>query len=333
MKILATGAAGFIGFHLTKKLLELGHEVVGIDNVNDYYDVNLKYGRLRELGIEFSSLEDGVTYFGEKGLEFLKCDLEDYSFLSELFRSKQFETVVHLAAQAGVRYSIESPFSYVKSNLVGFANILELCRHHSIQHLVYASSSSVYGDSTDIPFKESQRTDSPVSLYAATKKSNEVLAHAYSHLYGFRTSGLRFFTVYGPWGRPDMAPILFADAISKGETIKVFNQGNMKRDFTFVDDIVEGIIGVTTVKKRDSLYEVYNIGNSKPVDLMEFIKEMERQLGKKAKLKMMPMQAGDVKLTYADTSKLADEVDYKPNTSLGVGLRTFVSWHQSYYNV
>ena len=331
MKILVTGTAGFIGFHLTKRLLEMGHEVVGIDNVNDYYDVNLKYGRLRELGIEFSELEDRVTYFGNKELEFIKCDLEDYSFLSELFTRKNFETVVHLAAQAGVRYSIESPFSYVKSNLVGFSNILELCRHHGIGHLVYASSSSVYGDSTDIPFKESHRTDSPVSLYAATKKSNEVLAHAYSQLYGFRTSGLRFFTVYGPWGRPDMAPILFANAISKGETIKVFNKGDMKRDFTFVDDIVEGIVGITAVEKRESLYEVYNIGNSKPVDLMEFIKEMERQLGKKAKLKMMPMQAGDVKLTYADTSKLSDEVDYKPNTPLGDGLRTFVSWHQSYY--
>ena len=330
MKILVTGTAGFIGFHITKRLAEQGNEVVGLDNLNNYYDVNLKLARLKALGFEQVDFEYGKTIKNEEALSFVKCDLTDYESLNKLFSEFNFDAVIHLAAQAGVRYSIESPFSYVQSNLLGFSNILELCRHHKINHLIYASSSSVYGDSTDIPFREGQKTDSPVSLYAATKKSNEVMAYAYSHLYGFKATGLRFFTVYGPWGRPDMAPILFAEAIRKGETIKVFNNGEMQRDFTFIDDIVEGILGVLCSKNQNSNHEVFNIGNSKPVDLMKFIEEMENQMDKKANLKMMPMQPGDVKMTFADTTKLADSIDYHPNTSLEEGLRTFVAWFKNY---
>lgn len=330
MKILVTGAAGFIGFHVTKKLLQLGHSIVGIDNLNDYYDVNLKLARLHALGLKSEEFIYGECYGDVDNLSFFKYDLTDYDVLNELFSEAGFEAVVHLGAQAGVRYSIESPFSYVQSNLVGFSNVLELCRHHNVGHLVFASSSSVYGNSTDIPFQEHQNTDHPVSLYAATKKSNEVMAHAYSHLYGFRTTGLRFFTVYGPWGRPDMAPILFAEAISKDETIRVFNNGDMQRDFTYVDDIVTGIINVLGYESQEIKHEIFNIGNSKPVDLMEFIKAMEKEMGKKANLKMLPMQPGDVKLTYADTSKLSKATGYSPTTSLEDGLRTFVKWFYDY---
>ncbi|NKI31204.1 NAD-dependent epimerase/dehydratase family protein [Croceivirga thetidis] len=330
MNILVTGTAGFIGFHVTKKLEELGMQVVGLDNLNNYYDVNLKLARLKALGFEQQNFDYGSINTKNNALSFIKCDLTDYESLNNLFSEFSFDAVIHLAAQAGVRYSIESPFSYVQSNLVGFSNILELCRHHKIKHLIYASSSSVYGDSKEIPFNEEQKTDAPISLYAATKKSNEVMAFAYSHLYGFKASGLRFFTVYGPWGRPDMAPILFAEAIQKGETIKVFNNGEMQRDFTFINDIVEGILGVLNMPNENLKHEVFNIGNSKPIDLMDFIREMEKQMGKKAVLKMMPMQPGDVKMTFADTKKLADCIEYRPNTSLEDGLRTFVTWFKNY---
>ena len=333
MKILVTGAAGFIGFHLTQRLVGMGHEVIGLDNLNTYYDVNLKYARLRELGFTQSEFNYGEIVVKDKNLGFIKCNLEDYEVLSAFFKKNKFDVIMHLAAQAGVRYSIESPFSYVQSNLVGFSNILELCRHHGVGHLIFASSSSVYGDNLDVPFKEDQKTDQQVSLYAATKKSNEVMAHAYSHLYGFQTTGLRFFTVYGPWGRPDMAPMLFAEAISKGNPIKVFNNGEMQRDFTYIDDIIEGLVKMLNHKRGEDLkHEVFNIGNASPIQLMDFITTMENELGEKALLQMMPMQPGDVKITYADTGKLEKAVAYRPTTSLQEGLCAFVKWYKDYHN-
>ncbi|GAB7086278.1 NAD-dependent epimerase [Marinifilum fragile] len=331
MKILVTGAAGFIGFHLVETLVKEGHEVVGIDNINDYYDVNLKFARLNESGIDrYLITENGqlIASSKNKTYSFAKIDITDLQKLEKLFVEENFTHVVNLAAQAGVRYSLENPHAYVQSNLVGFVNILECCRHNKIEHLVYASSSSVYGANSKIPFSEEDRVDHPVSLYAATKKSNELMAHTYSHLYDLPTTGLRFFTVYGPWGRPDMAPMLFAKAITKGVAINVFNNGEMQRDFTYIDDIVEGIVRcVSTLPKKQPRAEVFNIGNSKPVDLMEFISTMEDCLGLYAEKNFMPMQEGDVKKTWANTELLEKVTGYAPNYELKKGVKRFTDWY------
>lgn len=318
-KILVTGAAGFIGFHLAKRLLERGDEIVGIDNMNDYYTPKLKEARLAQI-------------VNHPSFKFIKGDIADRELIPRLFEDEKFDKVVNLAAQAGVRYSIENPFAYVDSNLVGFANILECCRHNGTKHLVYASSSSVYGGNKKVPFSEEDKVDNPVSLYAATKKANELMASCYTKLYGFPATGLRFFTVYGPWGRPDMAPILFATAIRDGKPIKVFNNGDMMRDFTYVDDIVEGIIrvldskGNEAPKEGETLHAVYNIGCSNPVKLMDFIDTIEEAMGKKAEKIMMPMQPGDVYQTYADTTRLEQDMGYKPHVSLKEGIGEFIGW-------
>ena len=336
MKILVTGTAGFIGFHLAKRLIAEGYETIGLDNINDYYDVRLKYTRLKETGISQSD----VTY--EKMLQsntftnyrFIKLNLEDRSSLEALFAEEKFDYVVNLAAQAGVRYSIENPHTYIDSNIVGFINILECCRHNAIKHLVYASSSSVYGNSDHVPFSENDRVDYPISLYAASKKANELMAHTYSHLYHLPTTGLRFFTVYGPYGRPDMALFLFAQAISEGKPIKVFNNGDLSRDFTYIDDIVEGMVRVMShIPNTNNLqpyYQLFNIGHSQPVQLMDFIRTIETALKQKALLEMYPMQQGDVKTTYADTSDLEKAVNYKPQTTIQEGIKHFTAWWKSY---
>jgi UDP-glucuronate 4-epimerase len=336
MNILVTGAAGFIGFHLSKKLVEAGHNVVGLDNINDYYDPQLKFARLKELGI---SEKDSSNYNNKcdseifKNFQFIKLNLEDRENLSFLFENSKITVVCNLAAQAGVRYSIDNPQAYVDSNLAGFANLLECCRYHKVKHLVYASSSSVYGQNDKIPFAEDDNVDHPISLYAATKKSNELMAYTYSHLYGFKTTGLRFFTVYGPWGRPDMAMFLFTDAILKGEPIKVFNQGNLERDFTYIDDIVAGIQKVIEADAGGSTNSsLYNIGNSKPVRLLDFITEIEKSTGISAIKEMMPMQPGDVERTWADVSKLKEDYGYNPSTQIKTGVSKFISWYKSYYN-
>jgi UDP-glucuronate 4-epimerase len=332
MKILVTGTAGFIGYHLAKKLLELDHEVIGYDNINDYYDVNLKYARLNELGIKQEELKENIliqssAYDRHK---FIKSNLEDAEVMNKLFETEKFDAVCNLAAQAGVRYSIENPHAYIQSNIVGFMNILEACRNYNVKNLSYASSSSVYGTNTSQPFKTTDITDTPVSLYAATKKSNELMAHTYSHLYDIQTTGLRFFTVYGPWGRPDMAPMLFADAISNDRAIKVFNHGDMSRDFTYIDDIVDGIINVIDNPSPDC--SMYNIGNNTPIQLLEFIEILEKSIGKKAEKNFMGMQDGDVKSTYADISGLMDDFGYKPETKLTDGIGEFVKWYKEFYN-
>lgn len=335
-KILLTGAAGFIGFYTVKRLMSLGHSVVGIDNINDYYDVNLKYARLQELGIERTEAEvfhkvAESSVFEE--FKFIRINLEDREAMQSLFEKEQFDAVIHLAAQAGVRYSLENPEAYIDSNIVGFLTILEGCRHNKVKHLVYASSSSVYGENEKVPFEETDRVDYPVSLYAATKKSNELMAHTYSHLYEIPTSGLRFFTVYGPWGRPDMAPMLFANAITNDKPIKVFNHGEMYRDFTYIEDIVEGIIitlnNPPTVSSPKSNYQLFNIGNGSPVNLMDFIKVMEDKLGKTAEKNMMGMQAGDVPRTWANTKAL-EELGYKSTTDIEEGVGEFVDWFKNY---
>lgn len=353
MKILITGTAGFIGYHLAKKLLQQGATVVGIDNINDYYDVELKYARLADSGISRTAEKwnSPIKSSRFENYSFVRMNLEDREALNQLFEAERFEVVCNLAAQAGVRYSLENPHAYVNSNLVGFVNILEACRHHNIKHLVYASSSSVYGNSDKMPLSVSDPVEHPISLYAATKKSNELMAYTYSHLFQFRTTGLRFFTVYGPWGRPDMAPILFAEAISKGQPIKVFNNGNLERDFTYIDDIVEGIsqiinkvpanrqasndnhFSTSAPDQRNSgeNYSLYNIGNGKPVKLMDFIETMENVLGKKAIKQMHPMQAGDVYKTFADVSGLKNDFGYSPNTSIQKGVTEFVLWFKEFY--
>lgn len=314
MKVLVTGAAGFIGFHLSRRLLDRGDEVVGIDNLNDYYPVILKEARLAELS----------PY--EK-FRFIRMDISDREALPALFGEEKFDCVVNLAAQAGVRYSIENPWAYVDSNLVGFVNILECCRHFPVGHLVYASSSSVYGGNEKTPFSEEDKVDSPVSLYAATKKADELMAACYSKLYGIPATGLRFFTVYGPWGRPDMSPVLFASAIMEGRPIKVFNNGDMMRDFTYIDDIIEGVVRV--MDKAPSGSEVYNIGCSRPVRLRDFISEIEMACGRPAEKIMMPMQPGDVYQTYADTSKLERDFGYRPGVTLHEGISKFIDWYKS----
>ena len=327
MKYLVTGAAGFIGNFVAERLCKEGHEVIGLDNINDYYDPNLKLARLKRI----EHLEN---------FTFIKMDLANREAMANLFETQQFERVIHLAAQAGVRYSIENPMAYIDSNVVGFATILEGCRHNKVKHLVYASSSSVYGANTKIPFSTQDNVDHPVSLYAATKKSNELMAHTYSHLYDLPTTGLRFFTVYGPWGRPDMAPYLFTDAIANGRSINVFNDGKMQRDFTYIDDIVEGVIRIQNVVPNTSnisktsegspLYKIYNIGNNKPEELETFINCIENALGKKAEKNYMPMQDGDVVRTFADVTALEEAIDFKPKTDLQVGINHFVEWYKAY---
>ncbi|MCT7516110.1 NAD-dependent epimerase [Aliarcobacter cryaerophilus] len=350
MKILVTGTAGFIGYHLAKKLLNRGDEVVGLDNINDYYDVNLKYARLNELGISKEEIIENKLISSKiyPKHKFVKMDLSDTNEMYKLFENEKFDAVCNLAAQAGVRYSLENPHIYIDSNIKGFMNILEACRHNNVKNLCYASSSSVYGLNKSQPLKTSDHTDHPISLYAATKKSNEMMAHTYSHLYNISTTGLRFFTVYGPYGRPDMAPMLFADAILNDREIKVFNHGNMSRDFTYIDDIVDGIIKVidNPAKSSNSFdaknpnpdissapYRIYNIGNNAPVQLLDFIETLEKAIGIDAKKNFLPMQAGDVVSTYADVSDLIEDFDYKPYTKLDNGIKEFVKWYKQFYKI
>ncbi|TXD36667.1 NAD-dependent epimerase [Lujinxingia vulgaris] len=333
MKILVTGAAGFIGSHLATRLLARGDSVVGVDNINDYYDPNLKLARLERLQTN-------------PNFSFEKLELADREGVAALFKAHDFDRVVHLAAQAGVRYSLENPHAYIDANIVAFTNILEGCRHQETPHLVYASSSSVYGANTSLPFSIHDNIDHPVSLYAATKKANELMAHTYSHLYGLPTTGLRFFTVYGPWGRPDMALFLFTDAILKGRPIKVFNNGDMQRDFTYIDDIIEGVVRVTDRVAEPNAswsgdepdpgtsaapYRIYNIGNNNPVQLMDMIGALEDCLGQEAQKEFLPMQPGDVQATYADVDDLINDVGFKPDTPIEEGIASFVTWYREYY--
>ena len=338
MKVLVTGAAGFIGYHLCINLLNANHSVVGLDNLNDYYDPNLKLARLKQLGIQEQCLSENVLYSSSlpnKNFKFIKLNIEDREHLPVLFENEKFDVVVNLAAQAGVRYSIENPFVYAESNVMGFLNILECCRNNNIEKLIFASSSSVYGLNEKIPFSTNDNVDHPISLYAATKKSNELMAHTYSHLYGIKTIGLRFFTVYGPWGRPDMAMFLFTDAVLNNKPIKVFNNGNLSRDFTYVDDIINGIISIInkfdSINFEDSNYKIYNIGNNKPVKLLEFITEIEKTTGITAQKEMMPMQAGDVESTWADIDNLIADFDYEPKTNISEGVASFIEWYKEYY--
>ena len=332
MKFLVTGAAGFIGFHVSKRLLNDGHQVVGIDNINDYYDVKLKESRVEQLE--------------SPSFTFYKLDLADRDGMAKLFETEQFERVIHLAAQAGVRYSLENPYAYADSNLTGYLNILEGCRHNKVQHLLYASSSSVYGLNRKMPFSTDDSVDHPVSLYAATKKANELMAHTYSHLYSIPTTGLRFFTVYGPWGRPDMALFKFTKAMLEGKSIDVYNYGKMKRDFTYIDDIVEAIVRIQDVIPQpdpewtveegspatsSAPYRVYNIGNSSPVELMDYINALEQALGLEAKKNMMPIQPGDVLNPSAETQALYKTIGFKPETPVQQGVKNFVDWYKEYY--
>jgi len=336
MKILITGAAGFIGSAVAERLAGRGNDVVGIDNINDYYDIRLKYARLRRIGIDYtgSDMPFGKVFSSEKqNLRFIRMDIADKPVIDRLFEAENFEVVVNLAAQAGVRYSISNPYAYLNSNIAGFLNILEGCRNNGVRHLVFASSSSVYGMNSTVPYRETDKVDTPVSLYAASKKSNELMAHAYSKLYGFATTGLRYFTVYGPWGRPDMSPMLFAGAILRGEPIKVFNHGDMIRDFTYIDDIVDGTVAIVdhTPEKNenDVFYHIYNIGGSNSVKLMDFIREIECACGREAKKVFLPMQPGDVYQTCADTSSLETAVGLKPGIRLHEGIDKFMAWFRS----
>lgn len=331
-KVLITGAAGFIGYHLANRLLDEGFAVVGFDSINDYYDPRLKYARLAALGVEQAIERQVVRSSTHPQFGFVKGDLCDRDLLSSLFEQEHFDVVVNLAAQAGVRYSLENPMAYIESNITGFTHLLECCRHYSVARLVYASSSSVYGGNTKTPFSEEDRVDNPVSLYAATKKSNELLASCYAHLYGIAATGLRFFTVYGPWGRPDMAPMLFTKAILAGEPIKVFNNGDLSRDFTYIDDIIEGVVRVINQSVESGSHQVYNIGGGQPTQLMDFIRTLEKWLGTKARLEFLPMQPGDVYTTYADTTRLERAVGYKPTTTLDQGIERFVAWYRTIFN-
>ena len=348
MKYLVTGAAGFIGFHVAQKLIDRGEEVIGLDIINDYYDVNLKYARLEHRGISKSSIKKGelVQSTTQPLYRFIRLDLVEKEPLMDLFEQEKFDVVIHLAAQAGVRYSLTHPEVYIQSNIMAFLNILECCRFHPVNHLVYASSSSVYGANEKLPFSTSDSVDHPISLYAASKKSNELMAHTYSHLFGIPTTGLRFFTVYGPWGRPDMALFLFTEAILKGEAIQVFNYGKMKRDFTFIDDIVQGVVKVADRPARPNLkfdsknpdpgsskapFKIYNIGNSAPVLLMDYIHAVEKGLGKEAKMELLPLQPGDVPASHADVEDLVRDTGYKPSTPIEVGVKAFTDWYLNYY--
>jgi len=348
MKILITGTAGFIGYHLAKALLKRGDEIIGIDNINDYYDVELKYSRLSETGISRENIVYNASVQSSKypNYKFIKIDLADREKLDQLFTAQKFDKVINLAAQAGVRYSLENPQAYIDANITGFLNILECCRFHNIKHLVYASSSSVYGNNSKMPLSTADSVDHPISLYAATKKSNELMAHTYSHLFGIPTTGLRFFTVYGPYGRPDMALFLFTKAILAGQPIQVFNNGEMKRDFTYVEDIVEGVTRVLDNPPLPDInnfsdpsvsttapYKIYNIGNSSPVRLMDFIEAIETKLEIKAIKELLPMQPGDVPMTWADTTELQKNLNYKPNMPINEGVGRFIDWYRKYYNI
>jgi UDP-glucuronate 4-epimerase len=336
MKILLTGIAGFIGSHLAHQLLRSSVQIVGLDNINDYYDINLKWARLELLGITKTEVE-GQLVASQKypNLRFIKADLENKAVIDELFANEKFDAVVHLAAQAGVRYSIQNPYAYINSNVLGFLNILEACRNNPVKHLVFASSSSVYGLSDQTPFAVDNVTDSPVSLYAATKKSNELMAHTYSHLYGVAATGLRFFTVYGPWGRPDMAYFSFTKAILDGKTIDVFNDGKMERDFTFIDDIVDGLLRILekppVATENAPAFAVYNLGNNKPVTLGRFIESIEDAVGKKAQKRMLPMQPGDVLKTWANIDESVETFGYQPKENIESGIKKFVEWYKGYY--
>lgn len=348
MKVLVTGAAGFIGFHLCIALLKRGDWVIGLDNINDYYDPSLKTDRLKELGITNVITGEKIVSSRYPAFSFIKISIDQKEELLSLFRENSFDAVINLAAQAGVRYSLVNPDAYIRSNIAGFLNVLESCRHFPVKHLVYASTSSVYGSNTDMPFSEHQPTNHPVSLYAATKKANELMAHSYSHLYNIPTTGLRFFTVYGPWGRPDMALFLFTKAIINDEPIKVFNAGKMRRDFTYVDDIIQGIVKVLDKPATPNPdwkglapdpatsyapYRVYNIGNNKPAELIEFIEAIEAELGKKGIKEFLPMQAGDVPATHADITDLVTDTGYSPQFSVHHGVKQFIAWYKDYFQV
>ena len=355
MKILVTGTAGFIGSHLAKRLVERGDEVVGLDCINDYYDINVKYGRLERTGIISSTKEGESIPYNElltskesSNYKFIKLNLEDKDNMMKLFEEQKFDAVCNLAAQAGVRYSLTNPSAYMDSNIVGFMNILEACRHNGVTNLSYASSSSVYGLNEALPFSTEDNVDHPISLYAASKKSNELMAHTYSHLFGISTTGLRFFTVYGPWGRPDMALFLFVKAALEGKKIDVFNNGDMLRDFTYVDDIIEGVVRVIDnpakkdanwngkdgrVSTSSAPYKIYNIGNNNPVKLMDFITAIENKLGKTIEKNMMPLQPGDVPATYANVTDLVEDLDYKPETPIQEGIDNFVDWYLEFFKV
>lgn len=337
MKVLVTGAAGFIGYHLCKRLISEGMQVVGLDNLNNYYNVNLKYARLEHLGINRDGINSlqAITYSKTfRKFSFIKCDLCDESRVMRLFHKEQFDVVINLAAQAGVRYSLDNPRAYTSSNIEGFLNILEGCRYYAVRHLIFASSSSVYGLNSDMPFEIEHRTDNPASLYAATKKANELMAHTYAHLYDIPCTGLRFFTVYGPLGRPDMAYFKFANLIMDGKPIDVYNEGNMGRDFTFVDDIVESLVRLIPKPLRSDTtipYQLFNIGNGKPVSLLDFINILEKLLGRTARKNMLPMQPGDVEQTWANVDQLYNYINYKPQINLEQGLAKFVQWYKNYY--
>lgn len=339
MKILVTGAAGFIGYHLSKRLIEEGYEVVGLDNLNNYYNVNLKFARLNLLGVDMSginSLQALTLSQTNEQFSFIKCDLCDEIRVMRLFKEQKFDVVIHLAAQAGVRYSLDNPRAYTTSNIEGFLNILEGCREYAVQHLMYASSSSVYGLNTKMPFHIKHKTDRPASLYAATKKANELMAHSYAHLYGIPSTGLRFFTVYGALGRPDMAYFKFANLIMKGKPINVYNEGNMGRDFTYIDDIVESLIRLIPkpmISENKIPYQIFNIGNGASVSLIDFITILERLLGKSTFKKMLPLQPGDVENTWANVGHLSQYIDYKPKVNLEQGLKHFVNWYKEYYGL
>ena len=350
MKILVTGSAGFIGSFAAEGLVDRGDEVIGLDSINDYYDVNLKYGRLEKDGIDRSAIKKDSLVKSSKysNYSFIKMKLEDRQGLERLFKTEGFDMVCHMAAQAGVRYSITNPHAYIESNIVGFQNILEACRYNNIRHLVYASSSSVYGLNENYPFSTHDNVDHPISIYAATKKSNELMAHAYSHLYGLPTTGLRFFTVYGPWGRPDMALFIFTKAILEERPIDIYNNGKMKRDFTYIDDIIKGIINVLDTPPKGNSgwrgrhpdpssspapYRIYNIGRNSPVSLMDFIDSIERSVGKRAKRNYLPMQPGDVPATWADVDDLVRDLDYSPRIQISEGVERFVKWYTEYYKI
>lgn len=334
-RIFLTGAAGFVGMHTTLHFLAQGFEVIGFDNLNDYYDVSLKHGRLRELGIQTDTLTYGKALTGKSGFTFIQGDLTDEALLRQLFTEYPFDVVINLAAQAGVRYSITNPQSYIQSNVVGFFNILEMCRHFNVHRLLYASSSSVYGNNKDIPFKTTDRTDEPVSLYAATKKSNELMAYTYAHLYKLHCTGMRFFTVYGPWGRPDMAYFSFTEKIARGEAIGLFNDGQLKRDFTYINDIVAYISqlvanSLNETKETPSYNRILNLGNENPVWVRDFVAILEKNIGKQAIINSLPMQPEDVYITYADTSETKALTGYTPNTPLEIGLKHFIDWYKTY---
>lgn len=350
MKILITGNAGFIGYHLVESLVQRKDQIIGLDSINDYYDVSVKYGRLKNCGFEKSAIEYNQLVKSSKypNLSFIKLNLEDKDNIEKLFEREKFDKVINLAAQAGVRYSLVNPQAYIDSNIIGFLNILECCRNYSIKHLTYASSSSVYGLNEKQPFSTKDNVDHPVSLYASSKKSNELMAHTYSHLFKIPTTGLRFFTVYGPWGRPDMALFIFTKAILENKPIDVYNYGKMMRDFTYISDIIQGIVKVhdnppegnknwdpknPDPSSSSAPYKIYNIGNSKPVELMSFVETIEEELGKKAKINLLPIQLGDVPATYADVTDLIENLNYQPQTSVREGIKNFINWYKEFYSI